>query len=87
VGDGPAPDALYAAAVRPFAVNKTLIHVSEEEAVAAYLPPALADSVPHLPGIAKGRPMAVVCSNFTCQPPVSDPEELTRLIYGSIRQK
>ncbi len=87
VGDGPAADALHAAAVRPFAVNKTLIHVTEEEAVAAYLPPALADSVPHLPGIAKGRPMAVVCSNFTCQPPVSDPEELTRLIYGSIRQK
>ena len=80
-------DALHAAAVTPFAVNKTLIHVTEEEAIAAYLPPALADSVPHLPGIAKGRPMAVVCSNFTCQPPVSDPEELTRLIYGSIRQK
>ncbi len=87
VGDGPAPDALHAAAVQPFAVNKTLIHVTEEEAVAAYLPPALADSVPHLPGIAKGRPLAIVCSNFTCQPPVSDPEELTRLIYGSIRQK
>jgi uncharacterized protein YyaL (SSP411 family) len=87
VGDGPTPDALHAAAVTPFAVNKTLIHVTEEEAIAAYLPPALADSVPHLAGIAKGRPLAVVCSNFTCQPPVSDPEELTKLIYGSIRQK
>jgi hypothetical protein len=87
VGDGPAPDALHAAAARPFAVNKTVLHITEEEAVAAYLPPALADSVPHLSGIAKGRPMAVVCSNFTCQAPVSDPEELTRLIYGSIRQQ
>jgi uncharacterized protein YyaL (SSP411 family) len=87
VGDGPAADALHAAAVKPFAVNKTSIHLTEEEAVAAYLPPALTDSVPHLPGVAAGRALAMVCSNFACQPPVSDPEELTRLIYGSIRQK
>jgi hypothetical protein len=87
VGDGPAADAMHAAAVKPFAINKTLIHVTEEEAVAAYLPPALTDSVPHLSGIAKGRPLAMVCSNFTCQPPVSDADELTRLIDGSIRQK
>jgi uncharacterized protein YyaL (SSP411 family) len=87
VGDGPAPDALHAAAAMPFAVNKTFIHLTEEEAVAAYLTPALADSVPYLPGISKGIPMALVCSNFACQPPVSDPGELTRLIHGSIRQR
>jgi uncharacterized protein YyaL (SSP411 family) len=87
VGGGPAADRLHAAAVKPFAVNKTFIHITEEEAVAAYLPPALTDSVPHLPGIAGGRPLAIVCSNFTCQPPVSDPDELTRLIYDSIRHQ
>ena len=87
VGSGPAADRLHAAAVKPFAVNKTFIHITEEEAVAAYLPPALTDSVPHLPGIAEERPLAIVCSNFTCQPPVSDPDELTRLIYDSIRHQ
>ena len=81
------PTRLHAAAVKPFAVNKTFIHITEEEAVAAYLPPALTDSVPHLPGIAEGRPLAIVCSNFTCQPPVSDPDELTKLIYDSIRHQ
>jgi len=87
VGSGAAADALYAAAVKPFAVNKTVIRITEEEAMAAYLPPALIDSVPHLPGLAEGRPLAVVCSDFTCQPPVGDAQELTKSIYGSIRQQ
>jgi uncharacterized protein YyaL (SSP411 family) len=117
VGDGPLADALYAAAVKPFAINKSVIHVRDEEAAAAYLPPALSDSVPHLPGIShpsnpkaglpgtpvshpsnpkaslpgtpagKGKAVAALCSNFTCQPPVSDADELGKLIHASIRQR
>ncbi len=40
------------------------------------LPPKLAQTIPHLPEIKTGKTMAVVCSGFTCQPPISDPEEL-----------
>jgi hypothetical protein len=85
IGAGPAADALHAAAVMPFAVNKSVIRLRDEQAVAAYLPPALGETVPHLPGIGQGKAMAVVCSNFTCQPPVSDPAELSKLIHASIR--
>ena len=87
VGQGGAAEALYAAAVRPFALNKTVVHVSDNEAVAANLPPALADTVPHVPGVKEGKQLAILCSNFTCQPPIEDPEQLDRAIREAIRSK
>ncbi len=78
-------DALEAAAVKPYAANKSVIHVRDAAAVAGYLPPALRDSIPNLPGIGEGNAVAVVCSGSACQPPVSDPEKLTKLIQASIR--
>jgi uncharacterized protein YyaL (SSP411 family) len=85
VGEGSAAEALYRAATKPFAVNKTVLHVRDSVAVAAFLPPALAETVPNLPGVGKGQPLAVVCSNFTCQPPISDPEELSQVVREAIR--
>jgi uncharacterized protein YyaL (SSP411 family) len=40
------------------------------------LPPALAETVPNLPAIKEGKTVAVVCSGFACQPPISDPGRL-----------
>lgn len=84
IGNGEAAHALYRAAVRPFAVNKTVVHITDNEAAAAYLPPALAETVPSIPGVKEGKTLAVVCSNFTCQPPISDPDELLATVRRSI---
>jgi uncharacterized protein YyaL (SSP411 family) len=87
VGSGDTAHALYRTAVRPFALNKTVLHVMDSESVAAYLPPALADTVPNLPGLKEGRPIAVVCSNFTCQPPIDDPEALLEEIRRNLKHR
>jgi uncharacterized protein YyaL (SSP411 family) len=87
VGGGKAAHELYQAAMRPFALNKTVLLVSDNEAAAAYLPPALAETVPNLPGVKNGDAVAVVCSNFTCLPPISDPEELLPVLRQEITKK
>ena len=45
-----------------------------------YLPPALAETIPAIPGATHGRGMAVVCTNFSCQPPITDPDELAKVL-------
>ncbi len=67
---------LYRAAVRPFALNKSVLKLEANNAVAANLPGALAETIPQLPVVKQGKSAAVVCSNFACQPPVVNPEDL-----------
>jgi uncharacterized protein YyaL (SSP411 family) len=76
VGSGEMADRLTAAALAPFAFSKSVLKLAGNEAVVNNLPPKLAQTIPHLPEIKTGKTMAVVCSGFTCQPPISDPEEL-----------
>ena len=77
VGGDEQADKLYAAAVAPFALGKSVLRIpGENEAAPQNLPPALAETIPNLPEVKAGRSMAVVCSDFACQPPVSDPEAL-----------
>lgn len=64
---------LYAAALAPFALNKSVIRLRSAD---EKLPPALAETVPNLPSVKEGKSVAVVCSNFTCMPPVTDPDQL-----------
>jgi hypothetical protein len=78
---------LYAAAVPPFALNKAVLRARDSQVVARYLPPALAETVPHLLGVREGRGVAVVCSNFTCQPPVSDPDQLAAALREAMLAK
>jgi uncharacterized protein YyaL (SSP411 family) len=61
-----------------FALNKTVLNLAANKAVPQNLPPALAETVPHLPAIKDGKSVAVVCAGFSCQPPVTDPEQLRR---------
>ena len=42
------------------------------------LPAGLAATLPHVPYA--GKPLALVCVGNSCQPPTSDPEELTRVL-------
>jgi uncharacterized protein YyaL (SSP411 family) len=76
VGSDEAAEKLYAAAVGKFSLNKSVLRLAQGEAVPQMLPPALAETIPHLPAIKGGKSVAVVCSGFTCQPPVYRPEEL-----------
>jgi len=83
VGSGEQADKLYAAAVAPFALGKSVVRIpGENEALPQNLPPALAETIPNLPPVEAGKPVAVVCSNFTCQPPVSDPDALSTELRG-----
>jgi uncharacterized protein len=77
VGSGEQADKLHAAAVAPFTLGKSVVRIpGDNEALPQNLPPALAETVPQLPDVRSGKPVAVVCSDFACQPPVSDPEAL-----------
>jgi uncharacterized protein YyaL (SSP411 family) len=70
-------DQLYAAAIEAFAFNKAVIRFSDSELSAPNLPPALAETLPNVPGASGGAAMAIVCSGFACQPPISDPGQLS----------
>ena len=81
-GEGEASDALYRAAVAPFALNKSVVRLRPGEAVAQNLPPALAETIPMLPAVAQNEVVAVVCAGFACQPPVGSAEELAKTLDG-----
>jgi uncharacterized protein len=70
---------LYRAAVRLLGLNVAVLRLDADKAVAQNLPPALAETIPSLAALAfDGRSFAVVCSGFTCQPPIFDAQELAR---------
>ncbi len=79
-GSDAVADELYNAAVAPFALTKSVLRLRDGQAVAANLPPALAESIPHLPAIRQGGSVAVICSDFACQPPITDPAQLERAL-------
>jgi uncharacterized protein YyaL (SSP411 family) len=80
IGNDAAAEALERAAVAPFSLTGAVLRLRDSEAVAQYLPPALVETVPNLPGAKEGRAIAVVCSNFTCQPPVTSADDLNRVL-------
>ncbi len=80
VGSGEAADRLFAAAIAPFALTKSVVCLPENEVTPQNLPPALAETLPQVPGVREGRPMAIVCSNFACRPPIFDADELARAL-------
>jgi uncharacterized protein len=91
VGNAEPADQLFASAVASFDLNKAALKFESNQIAPQNLPPALAETVPHLPGIEKGTSFAIICSGFSCQPPISDPKELTESLRrgtGSVeRQK
>ena len=78
VGEGEQAEKLRNSALASFTYGKAVLTIDPSKAVAQSLPPALAETIPQLPAIKEGRTVAIVCSGFACQPPVSDPEELSR---------
>jgi uncharacterized protein len=84
LGTGPEAERMLAAAKTGFAFNKTTIKLAPNEAVRQNLPPALAETIPGLPGIKGSAATAVVCSAFGCQPPVGDPDQLARMLREAL---
>ena len=80
IGEGDAADRLLQAGNAVFALNKTSLNLTPNETVAQNVPPALAETIGVFAGKPSSQAMALVCSGFTCQPPVSDPEHLTQML-------
>jgi uncharacterized protein len=84
VGDDEQGEALLNAAFAQFAVNRSVVHLTSSEAVAQNLPPVLAETIPNVPALKEKRSFAVVCTNFTCLPPIEDAEKLSALLGEAI---
>ena len=80
MGQGEKAEQLESAALKPFSLNKSVLRLLHEKVVPQMLPPALAETIPNLPAIQEGKMAAVVCSGFSCLPPVEDPQELERML-------
>ena len=74
IGDDLDARRLEAVALARFAVNKSVIRLRRDQLQA--LPPTLAMTLPHLPGLAAMGSIAVVCSGNSCQAPVTTPDDL-----------
>ncbi len=79
VGEGEAAAQLEVIALAGYAVNKSVIRLRHDQL--ATLPPALAQTLPHLPE-AQGA-FALVCSGSTCQPPVTGADGLIAALHSA----
>ncbi len=82
VGNDELADRLYNVAVAPYSASKAVLKLAANKAVPQNLPAALAETIPQLPAVKEGRTMAIICSGFTCQPPIDDPDELARSLHA-----
>ena len=79
-GSGARAEQLESAALKSFDLNRSVLHLQQGEVVPQMLPPALAETIPNLPAIKKGHTVAVICSGFSCKPPISEPAELEKAL-------
>jgi hypothetical protein len=87
VGNDRNADQLYRAASLPYSISKSVLHFDPDHVVAENLPAVLAQTIPNLPEIKEKKSVAVVCSGFTCQPPVQTAEQLRALIAAQTKAK
>lgn len=71
-------------AIAPFSLTKSVLRLSSNEAARQYLPPALSESVPNLPEVKEGKTAAIICSGFTCQPPITNPDDLAHVLRQTL---
>jgi uncharacterized protein YyaL (SSP411 family) len=83
VGTDAAAAELEHAAQGTYGENFSVIRLTQADA--HLLPPALAETIPNVPGVKDGGSMAIVCSNFTCQPPITSPQELNETLKKLVR--
>jgi uncharacterized protein len=78
IGDDDLAQQLHGVAASFFGLGKTVVRLPANEAVPQNLPPSLAETIPGLLGVIKRKSAAVICSGFTCLPPIFDPERLRK---------
>jgi uncharacterized protein YyaL (SSP411 family) len=78
VGEEAAAERLYHAAVKRFALTKTVIKLTPSQAVPQNLPPVLAATIPQHPAVKARHTAAVICHGFACQPEITSVEELAQ---------
>jgi uncharacterized protein YyaL (SSP411 family) len=83
LGEDDKAEKLYSAALAHFRFGKAVLKMESSKAAPQNLPPALAETIPQLPAVKRRETVAVVCSNFTCQPPILDPEELSLALQNT----
>jgi uncharacterized protein YyaL (SSP411 family) len=81
IGAGEEAETLRRAAASAFAFNKAVIQIAPSKVVASNLPPALAETLPHLP--ISPQACAVICSGGSCQPPVYEAGQLDKLLRSA----
>jgi len=84
IGNDDRAEQLHRAALESYAIEQSVLRLRDSEVTAEYLPPSLAETVPNLPGVKEGKSLAVLCSDFACQPPLHDPQELSTAIQDAI---
>jgi uncharacterized protein len=82
IGDDAAARRLEAVALARYAVNKSVIRLRRDQLGA--LPKALAETLPHLPGLKEPGSFAVVCNGKGCLPPVSTVDDLIAAMNQSL---
>jgi uncharacterized protein YyaL (SSP411 family) len=82
IGDDAAAQGLEAAALARYAVNKSVVRLRKDQLDA--LPPALAETLPYLPGLRGEESFAVVCSGKSCLPPMATVDELIEALNKSL---
>lgn len=85
IGDDDLAEQLHTVAASFFGLGQSLLRLPANEAVAQNLPPSLAETIPHLSELTKGKSAAVLCSGFTCQPPIFDPEQLRQSLANGLK--
>ena len=85
IGDDEVAEQLYSVASSFCGFDKAVLKLAANEVVAQNLPPALAETLPQLPGVGKDKSMAVICSGFSCQAPISDPEQLRQRLSQAFK--
>jgi uncharacterized protein YyaL (SSP411 family) len=77
---------LLAIAGSAFSFTKSVLRLAANQVVAENLPPALAATLPNLPELKSGKSFAVLCSGFSCQPPITNPDQLRRALESELRK-
>ncbi len=85
IGQDETAERLYRAGVRPATMSTAVLRISPTSVVPQNLPPALSETLAGIPALWEGRSFAVVCSGFTCQPPIFDEEDLARFVGSRVR--
>jgi uncharacterized protein YyaL (SSP411 family) len=85
IGADDLAEQLHTIATSFFGLGKTILKLPANEIVAQNLPPALGETIPSLPAVREGKSAAILCSGFSCQPPIFDAEQLRRSLARALK--